>query len=248
MTNPSKAYKNRDPLTNEEIQDMLDKASKIGNEYFRLRVRALIAILKKFGKRRLEIGNLKLSDLKVDNDFLFITFTLRKKHKLGLFQYIKFLKKTNPDELNKSYPVLVQQWQSWRLTEEGSHIKEEKRTKKVSVTDKYAGLILEYIAFLNEKYPTCQYLFPSGREIFGQSYIVIGDKAMSGRQLLNLIKPLDPEAWLHLFRELIGKELAEQDNTIQGVYRVKETLDLEREETAWRYVRRFGIQEVKVET
>jgi integrase len=248
MTNPSKKYKTRGPLTNEEIQGMLDRASRLQNEYFRLRVRALIAILKKFGKRRLEISTLKLTDLKVENDFLFITFTLRKKHKFGLFQYLKVLKKTNPDGLNKSYPILVSEWQTWRLTEQGQHVKEERRTKKVSLSDRYARLILEYVTYLNEKYPKAEYVFPSGRTVFGQSYLVVGDRSLSGRQLLNLIKPLNPRAWLHLFRELVGKEIAEEDNTIAGVYKVKESLDLENEETAWRYIRRFGIQEVKVET
>jgi hypothetical protein len=248
MTNPKSSYKTRGPLTNEEIQDMLDKASTIQNEYFKLRVRALIGILKKFGKRRVEISNLKLTDLKVENDFLFITFTLRKKHKLGLFQYLKVLKKTNPEALNKPYPVLVSEWQTWRLTEEGQHIKEERRTKKVSVGDKYARLILEYVAYLNEKHPTAQFLFPSGHTVFGQTYIVIGDRPLSGRQLLNLIKPLNRKAWLHLFRELRGKEIAEEDPSIAGVYKVKESLDLENEETAWRYIRRFGVQEVKAET
>ena len=248
MTNPNKKYANRGPLSTEEIQTMLDKAAKIDNEYFRLRVQALIGILKKFGKRRLEISTLKLTDLKVENDFLYVTFILRKKHKLGLFQYLKFLKKESPEGLNKPYPVLVAEWQTWRLTEEGQHVKEEKRTKKVSVTDKYAKLILEYTGYLTEKHPTAQYLFPSGHTAFGQTYLVIGDKPLSGRQLLNIIKPLNPKAWLHLFRELIGKEIAEADGSIQGVYRVKETLDLEQEETAWRYIRRFGVQEVKTET
>jgi len=248
MTNPKDEYAKRGPLTNEEIQDMLDRASKIQNEYFKLRVRALIGILKKFGKRRVEISNLKITDLKVENDFLFITFTLRKKHKRGLFQYLKYLKKETPEGLNKAYPVLVAEWRTWRLTEEGSRYKEERRTKKVSVTDKYAKLILDYVAYLKEKYPKAQYVFPSGRTVFGQAYIVMDDRPLSGRQLLNLIKPLNRRVWLHLFREFLGKTIAEEDNTIQGVYRVKESLDLEQEETAWRYIRRFGVQEVKAET
>jgi len=122
--------------------------------------------------------------MKVENDFLFMTFTLRKKHKLGLFQYIKFLKKTNLEGLNKPYPVLVSEWESWKQTEQGQRIKEERRTKKVSVADKYAKLILEYVDYLTVKYPDAEFLFPSGKTVFGQTYVVLGDRALSGRQLL----------------------------------------------------------------
>ena len=191
MTSPSKKYKNREPLSSIEIQEMINKADQIKNEYFRLRVKALVSLLKKFGKRKAEINSLRISDLKTENGFLYVTFTIRKKHKLGLFQNLKFLKKTDQTLLNKSYPELVTEWQSWKLTELGQHIKEEKRTKKVSVMDKYAKFIEEYLTFLAQNYLGLEYLFPSGHSVFGQSYIVKGERALSGRQLLNLIKPLN---------------------------------------------------------
>ena len=92
----TKEYKNRGILTAQEIDEMLNKADLIESEYFRLRVKALISMVKKFGKRRAEVSELKRSDLKKEKGYLYITFTLRKKHKLGLFQYLKFLKKDNP--------------------------------------------------------------------------------------------------------------------------------------------------------
>ena len=73
--------------------------------------------------------------------------------------------------------------------------------------------------------------------------------AVSGRQLLLLIKPLDKKAWLHLFRETKGAEIAkEYGNNLAGITEVKETLDLEKEETAYIYTRRYAVQEIKAET
>jgi integrase len=243
----TKEYRNRGILTPQEIDSMLDKADTIENEYFRLRVRALIGLVKKFGKRRAEASELKRSDLKTEKGYLYVTFTLRKKHKLGLFQYLKFLKKKNPQGLNKPYPELVNEWQSWRQTEQGQRIKEEKRTKRVSKNDKYARLILEYLSYLERVFPETIWLFSSGHSVFG-SYIIQPSKHLSGRQLLNLIKPLNRFAWLHLFRETKGAEIAKElGRNLRAVYEVRETLDLEKEETAYRYVRRYAVQEIKAE-
>ena len=83
--------KNREPITDLEIETMLKKADKIEGEYFKLRAKAIVAIAKVFGNRRSEIAGLKIADLKIDSDVLCITFYLSKKRKRGLFQYTKFL-------------------------------------------------------------------------------------------------------------------------------------------------------------
>jgi hypothetical protein len=102
---------------------------------------------------------------------------------------------------------------------------------------------------LSEKYPGVKYLFPSGYEVFGSAYVVLPDSHLSGRQLLRLIKPLNESAWLHLFRETKGAEIAKAEGrTLKAVYEVRETLDLENEQTAIRYVRRYAVQEMKAET
>jgi integrase len=248
MPNPSKKYRNREIPTNKEIEEILENAGEIQNEYFRLRVKALIALVKKFGKRRKELAQLERTDLKTKGHFLYVTFTIAKKHKKGLFQYFKFLKKTNPSELNKPYPVLVEEWQSWRETELGQHIKVERRTKRVNTRDKYAKIILEYMDYLNEHLSNARYIFPSGKAVF-QNYFVFEDRHLSGRQLLRLIKPLAPTMWLHLLRETKGAEISRDlGMNITAVTEVKNMLDLEREETAWNYVRRYAIQEAKAET
>ena len=125
MTNPAKRYRNRAIPTDEEIQKTLKKAEKIPFEYFRLRVKALIGLVKKFGKRRAEVGTLALNDLEEKEGFLYVTFTLRKKHKKGLFQYIRYLKRLNDSSyLNKSYSQLQDEWRSWTDTANGHTIKE----------------------------------------------------------------------------------------------------------------------------
>ena len=95
MTNPNRIYSDREPLSNEEIDTTLRKAEEIPDDYFRLRVKALISIAKKFGKRRSEIAALERSDLKFESGQLYVTFTLRKKHKKDLFQYLKFVKRND---------------------------------------------------------------------------------------------------------------------------------------------------------
>jgi integrase len=91
----TKQLRNRDPLTNEEIDLMIAEADSIEQEYFRLRVKALIAIVKKFGKRRAEVASLERENFEIKNGKLLVTFTLRKKHKRGLFQYLHWLEKNN---------------------------------------------------------------------------------------------------------------------------------------------------------
>lgn len=252
MTNPSKKYKKRSVLTDAEISDMLEKADLQKNEYFKLRVKALIALLRTFGKRRIELALLKRSDLKIQGGNLHVTFTIAKKHKRGFFQYLQYLRKLvkkeilSPEALNKPLPELEGHWKEWQSTEEGHKFKTEERTKYVSLEGRYINFIVEYLAYLEKYYGNATFLFPSGVCYFGQGYIMNPTEHLTGRQLLRLIKKLNPEAWLHLFREYKAKEIAiELGRSMNAIFEVKETLDLEREDTALGYVRRLGEQEVR---
>ena len=139
-------------------------------------------------------------------------------------------------------------WKTWTQTTEGYRVREERRTKSVSVADRYAQLIIEYLEFLDKEYPEAQFVFPSGIEVFGVSYVTLPDSHLSGRQLLRIMKPLSPTAWLHLFRETKGAEIAKaKGRTLDAVYEIRETLDLENEQTALRYVRRYAVQEMNTE-
>ncbi len=79
MTNPSKECRNRKPIAETELAEMLNKTETLQNPHFRLRVRALIGLLKKFGKRRRELSGLRMKDLEFKDGFLFVTFQIAKK-------------------------------------------------------------------------------------------------------------------------------------------------------------------------
>lgn len=253
MTNPSKVYAGRTILSNAEVLGMMDKADDLENEYFRLRVKAVIGIVKIFGKRRAEIASLPIADLEEKDGWLYITFSIRKKHKKGLFQYIKFLENqikrglmSKSDLDGKTHLQLQREWQEWTKTKDGYRVKDERAIKKTPINSPYCRAILEYLAYLNRENPKGKWLFPSGRCVFGESYIIENVNHLSGRQLLRIIKPLNPTAWLHLFRETKGADIAiEGGRNLNTVYEVRDTLDLENEETAYRYIRRYAAQEVR---
>jgi integrase len=233
----SKKLRDRPVLTEQEISGMLEKAESIENEYFRLRIEAIIGLLKIFGKRRLELSLLEMADINAQSEMLYVTFTVVKKHKRGLHQYIAHLKKLGDLELlNKTLPQLEAEWHNWTLTESGYKLKRTKKPKVTPLKDKYAKLVFAYYSYMKANYPTAKFLFPSGKAFFG-NYIVFPEKNLSGRQILNLIKELEPTAWTHLFRKGKGSEVARKyGRTLESVFMVKETLDLERQETALHYI------------
>lgn len=248
MTNPKKEYKQRGILSNEEIDLMLAEANKLKGEYFQLRAKALICLVKKFGKRRSEISKLDIADLNILLYDLEVTFHLSKKHKRGLHQFFKVCKEKNPSVLEKPLPEIKQLWQTWQQTQEGHTIKNSVSLQSISLNDKYAGPIIEYYNYIKANYPEAKYLFPSGMIVFGESYIIYPEEHLSGSQLLRIIKPLKHDAWLHLFRETKGAEIAKANGrTLNAIYEVKDGLDLENEETAYRYVRRYVARRQEVE-
>jgi len=230
-------YKNRPVPTEQEITAILKKADEIANEYFKLRAKAIIGLVKIFGKRRVELSLLEKSDIAVEQGVLYITFTIVKKSKRGLFQYINFLRKTNSQQLDKPLAQLEAEWREWTKTPEGQRIKRYRRPKGTPLSDKYARLILDYYGYVKNSYPDAKFLFPSGKIVFGSSYLVTNDRSLSGRQILNIVKELDPHVWMHLFRKQKGSEVARKyGRTLESVFMVKDTLDLERQETALHYI------------
>jgi integrase len=68
-------------ISENEFQGILRKAEAIEDKFFRLRVLAVLCVLRLTGKRRGEIAKLEVNDFKIENNFLNITFTLEKKRK-----------------------------------------------------------------------------------------------------------------------------------------------------------------------
>ena len=71
----------KDVITDEEFKEMLHEAKKIPETFYRLRTIALLCILRLTGKRRSEIACLEVSDFKIEDPYLHVTFTLSKKRK-----------------------------------------------------------------------------------------------------------------------------------------------------------------------
>jgi integrase len=216
--------KRKTVIDDKEIQEELKKVDSIKDEYFRLRAKAVIALLES-GKRRGELAMLELQDIKTDTEFLYITFKLEKKRR----------KKTVDGKtvIVRKNPVL--------------------RTKKFNLTSPFAKIILEYLAYLKEHNPDVIYVFPSGKTIFGHTYIVYPYTHLRGWQIWKIIKDINARDWPHQHRERRAAKvvLADEKNlghtTMETIYGVKRALDLEREQTAWNYVRRFETQKVEEE-
>jgi len=128
-----------------------------------------------------------------------------------------------------------------------------RRTKRFSLKNRYAQYIMEYWEFMQKQHPECKYLFPSTRSFFGEGLIFYKERHLSGRQILRIIKQLNPRAWCHLFRETRGAEVVRADEkrlgeaSLMTVYRVQRALDLEREATAWNYINRYATETIEPE-
>ncbi len=237
--------KSRRPITEEEIQFTLQQADKIGDSYFRKRAKALVSLARLFGKRRSEVASIEMDDLEVTNNELTINFTLSKKRKRGLFQYKKYLEtRVRKGQIpykelaDKTQKQLEDEWKRWQQTKEGINEKKTKSLKSVDASSLHAKLILDYLLYVKLTYPNAKFLFPLGKAVFNE-YKVYDDKHLSGDRLFRILKELNPNLWMHLFRELKGGEVAKKyGRTMEAVTKVKTTLDLEKEETAWAYIRR----------
>lgn len=212
MTNAK--VERKDVLSEQEIETMIQRADKLKPEYFRLRAKALVAIFRS-GKRRAEVATLEKSDLRVEGQFLYITFTTVKKRKKKVLA--------------------------------------TRRTKRFPLESHFAQFILEYSSWMQKHHPECRYLFPSITSVFGVGLAFNKERHLSGRQILRIIKQLNPKAWCHLFRETRGAEVVRADEKRLGeaslltVYRVKRALDLERETTAWNYINRYATETIETE-
>jgi len=221
-------------ITDEEFQELLMKADSIQNEFFRLRAKALLCLLRLTGKRRSELAKLELNDFKVEEDKLIIHFTLLKKKRrfkvcgsCGSRNSVKASHCLNCGSNIENTPV-----QHRALTSDSF--------KAIPVSESLAKPILDYLAYLEKLTPKPRFFFPSVQSVFGESYVILPDKHLTGRQLFNIVRSLSPKVWLHLFRETVGADIIKQDSSLIGVFRVMRRLDLESYQTGFNYLRRYA--------
>ena len=127
------------------------------------------------------------------------------------------------------------------------HTVTKRRTKLISLDDPFAQHIIDYLEYMTEKHPNCRYLFPSTRSVFGAALHFYENKHISGRQVLRIMKSLNPECWCHLFRETVGAKIVRSDPTIMAPFRVMRRLDLESHVTAFRYMQRYASDVIESE-
>lgn len=125
--------------------------------------------------------------------------------------------------------------------------------KSFSLENPHAKNILLYLEAVKLAAPDTKFLFPSGHAVFGQVYIIDGSRHLTGKEIWRTIKRLNKKDWPHLHRErravkVIDRDVAEfGEAKLETVYRVKKVLDLEKEDTAWNYIRRHEVQKVEEE-
>ena len=193
-------------ITDAELDEALENAENIEKEYFRLRAKATISLIRLSGKRRGEVAMIPLESFKVITPYLEVTFILEKKRKDITLSKVS--------------------------------------TKKYSLDDPLTQHVLEYLAYLEKLEPTPKFFLPSGKVIFGK-YIMYPNEHLSGRHVFNLIRECSQKIWPHLGRETAAYDVVQMDNSINGIFKVQQTLDLSSFATAFNYVKRFSKQEIK---
>lgn len=124
------------------------------------------------------------------------------------------------------------------------------RTKKYLLTSGYAIMILRYLDYLDEKVSGSTYLFPAIRCCYGRAFSLDKTKPITGKQVWRIIKEVNSQDWPHLHRERRAVKVIRADEkkygqaNLETVYRIKTRLDLEREQTAYNYIRRHETQRV----
>jgi integrase len=127
------------------------------------------------------------------------------------------------------------------------------RTKKFNINSDYSIILQRYLAFLSEKIPSTEYLFPKGHCIFGHSYTIDPKQPINPKEIWRIVKQLNPRDWPHLHRERRAVKVIKADEkkfgqaNLDTVYRIKRCLDLEREQTAYNYINRHETQKVEDE-
>jgi len=127
------------------------------------------------------------------------------------------------------------------------------RTKKFSRDSKWAQYIRAYLDFLKREYPESKFVFPLGRFRFGSGYVVDPKQHIRPQEIWRIVKNLNPDDWPHQHRERRAVRVIRADEAkfgeakLETVYRIRNVLDLEREQTAYNYIRRHETQKVEEE-
>lgn len=209
-----------DVIGDAEFNQLLASAQKIESEFYRLRLLALLALLRLVGKRREEIAMVALTDIETElrAGQVRITFNLEKKRR----------RKKGPDGQTIPAPAGPR----------------PRAPKTFALSDPLIRYVLEWVGYLKhlgaESGSPILYLFPRTSRPLGAKLVIYGSAHIGGRQIYNLIAEAGPMLWPHLFRETAGSDEARADESLMGVYKIMRRLDLVSEDAAMRYIRRYA--------
>ena len=220
-------------VSEEEFREMLAKAEELKPEFFRLRAKALLCILRLTGKRRGEVAQLQLNDFKVEEGFLNIMFRLEKKKRSFKLCSECGAKNVKKAKFCKQCGFDISDAPVQRRGKQAESV------KAIPLSDPYVKPILDYIGFLEKLEPKPKYVFPSVKSMFGEGLIIYPERHLTGRQVFNIVRGLSIMVWPHLFRETVAADIIKQDSSLIGAFKVQRRLDLENFVTTANYLKRF---------
>jgi integrase len=220
-------------VTDLEFQEMLKTAETMQDKYMRLRAKAVLCILRLTGKRRGEVAALEFNDVKVENNFLHISFVLEKKRKR-----FKICPACETRNMSKALFCAKCGFNLENVAKQRKG-RPTTSTKSIPLSDPLTGPIIEYMDYLKTREPSVKFLFPSARNVFGH-YVILPNKHLNGRHIFNIVRGLTTNCWPHLFRETAGSEIVKNDPTLIGIFKVMQRLDLEDYRTGFNYLKRYA--------
>ena len=121
------------------------------------------------------------------------------------------------------------------------------RLKQISRKDPYTKPVIDYYQHMIDNHPDTAYLFPSTRySNLDQSITLDPEKPLHRTTVWRIVTTASPDIWTHLFRESMGERTVKKyGDTINGLFAVKRRLDLERLDTAMRYVERYAGERIE---
>jgi len=124
------------------------------------------------------------------------------------------------------------------------------RTKALPLGDPYTRIVLDYLGYMEASHPDCLYLFPSTRYTHLNRGVVLDPlRPLSRTTVWRVVTRAGEDAWPHLFRETMGARVARSyGDTLTALFAVKRRLDLEKMDTAMRYVERYAVERIESAT
>jgi integrase len=113
-----------------------------------------------------------------------------------------------------------------------------KRTKNLPATGLYAQIVMKYMQWLETHKQGSRWVYPSP----------FSDRHANDFLIYRIVKQLDMNDWPHQHRERRAVKVLRADElkygmaNLQTIFKVQEALDLEKEDTAYNYISRYGVK------